>query len=118
MMTAELKREGAAVVGAAAAAIERERALLLARNAEACSHLLVRLEPGEAPDTLIIRAVFTLDEQRVWHQAETRLSLSELTSEAGPDRALIAAFGQLDDGISAARIARLFAPASLDEYVA
>lgn len=110
--------EVAIAIATAAATIEREKALFLARNAETCSHLLVRLEPGEDTETLIVKAAFTLNELRVWHQAEARVPLRELTSEAGPDRALIAAFGQLDDGISAARIARLFAPASMAQRVA
>jgi hypothetical protein len=110
--------ELAVVVGAAAAIIDREKALFLNRNADRCSHLLVRLEPGERPEILVIRAAFTLDEAREWHQAEARVQLRDLETEAGPDRALIAAFGQLDDGISAARIARLFAPLSVAQRLA
>jgi hypothetical protein len=92
------------------AAIEREKALFIARNAERCSHLLVRLEPRHSTADLVIRAAFTLDEVRTWHQVEVVVPQRELAMEAGPDRGLIAAFGQLDDGIGAARIARLFAP--------
>lgn len=99
------------------AAIEREKALFIARNAGRCTHLLVRLVPGPADD-LVIRAAFTLDQVRTWHQAEATVSRRELSMEAGPDRGLIAAFGQLDEDISAARIARLFAPLTVAQRMA
>ena len=112
------KHRLAAVTDITTAAIEREKSLFLARNADRCSHLLVRLEAGSVPDQLVIRAAFTLDEVRTWHQVEAVVPLRELTMEAGPDRGLIAAFGQLDDGISAARIARLFAPLTVAQRMA
>ena len=100
------------------AAIEREKALFIARNAGRCTHLLVRLVPGGPADDLVIRAAFTLDQIRTWHQAEATVSRRDLSMEAGPDRGLIAAFGQLDEDISAARIARLFAPLTVAQRMA
>lgn len=100
------------------AAIEREKALFIARNAGRCNHLLIRLISDGPNDDLIIRAAFTLDQVRTWHQAEAIVSRRELTMEAGPDRGLIAAFGQLDEDISAARIARLFAPLTVAQRMA
>ena len=107
-----------ALVDTTAAAIEREKSHFLARNAERCSHLLVRLESDGERDDLVIRAAFTLDEVRTWHQVEAVVARRELAMEAGPDHGLITAFGQLDDGISAARIARLFAPRTVAQRMA
>lgn len=112
------KKRLPAVIGASAAAIEREKELFLSRNAEHCNHLLVRLVPDDLSQSLVIHAAFTLDEVRTWHELRASVPLRELTMEAGPDRGLIAAFGQLDEGISAARIARLFAPLSVAQRMA
>jgi hypothetical protein len=101
-----------------AAVIERERALFVARNADLCSHLLVRMDPGGPGDDLVIRAAFTLDGLRTWHQVEARVPRCELSLESGPDRGVITAFGRLDDGIGAARIARLFAPLTAAQRMA
>ncbi|MDB5539021.1 MAG: hypothetical protein JWQ89_748, partial [Devosia sp.] len=90
----------------------------IARNADRCSHLLIRVAPEEADDGLLITAAFTLDEMRTWHQVEAVVPLAELRREDGPDRSLMTAFGELDDGISAARIARLFAPLSVAQRMA
>ena len=46
------------------------------------------------------------------------MPVEELRREDGPDRGLITAFGELDEGISAARIARLFAPLSVAQRMA
>jgi hypothetical protein len=100
------------------AAIEREKSLFLSRNADRCSHLLVRYRPEEMDSGLLITAAFTLDEARVWHKVEATVPVAELRREDGPDRGLITAFGELDEGISAARIARLFAPLSVAQRMA
>ena len=100
------------------AALEREKSLFIARNADRCSHLLVRFNPEDAADGLLITAAFTLDEARIWHKVETTVPVEELRREDGPDRGLITAFGELDEGISAARIARLFAPLSVAQRMA
>ena len=117
-MTATRKRRQAVMGTHTVAALEREKAIFMSRNAERCSHLLVRFEPDEKQRRLVITAAFTLDENRIWHQADAVVSADELNREAGPDRGLIAAFGQLDEGISAARIARLFAPLSIAQRLA
>ena len=100
------------------AAIEREKALFISRNADRCSHLLVRYGPEDEDDSLVITAAFTLDEARIWHKVETTVPAVELRREDGPHRGLITAFGELDEGISAARIARLFAPLSVAQRMA
>lgn len=104
--------------GDATSALEREKRLFLARNAERCGHLLVRFGPEEEGDGFVISAAFTLDEARHWHRLEAVVPLKELRREDGPDRGLIAAFGELEEGISAARIARLFAPLSMAQRMA
>jgi hypothetical protein len=111
-MTATKKRRRPVLGAEASVALQREKALFVSRNAGRCSHLLVRFEPDEDAGQLIITAAFAFDENRVWHQVDAVVPADELHREAGPDRSLIAAFGQLEDGISAARIARLFAPLS------
>ena len=101
-----------------AGAFEREKSLFMGRNKERCSHLLVRFGPDEADEKFAISAAFTLDEARNWHQVQVSVPLAELRREDGPDRSLISAFGELDEGISAARIARLFAPLSVAQRMA
>ena len=117
-MTATKKRCRPLVGAETSEALQREKALFMARNGERCSHLLERFEPDEKANHLVISAAFAFDENRVWHQVDAIVSADELHREAGPDHALIAAFGQLDDGISAARIARLFAPLSIAQRMA
>lgn len=107
-----------ATVDTTAEALAREKSHFLARNADRCMHLVVRIVPGDEQEGLVIRAAFTLDEARAWHEVEAFVSSRDLTPEAGPDRCLITAFGQLDDGISTARIARLFAPLSVGQRIA
>ncbi|MBN9361244.1 hypothetical protein [Devosia sp.] len=101
-----------------AAAFEREKSLFMARNTERCGHLLVRFGLDEADIGFAISAAFTLDEARNWQQIEVTVPLAELRREGGPDHGLISAFGELDEGISAARIARLFAPLSVAQRMA
>ena len=98
--------------------LEREKGLFVARNADRCSHLLVRVGPLEVDRDLHITAAFTFDETRNWQKVEAMVPLRELYREGGPDRCLITAFDQLDDGISAARIARMFAPLSVAQRMA
>ena len=100
-------------------ALEREKSLFVARNTDRCSHLLVRFGPNEADnDSFMISAAFTLDAARNWHRVEVAVPMQELRREDGPDRGLITAFGELDEGISAVRIARLFAPLSVAQRMA
>ncbi|MDC9826057.1 hypothetical protein PRN20_20160 [Devosia sp. ZB163] len=99
-------------------ALEREKALFISRNEDRCSHLLVRFGPDKGDKHLVITAAFAFDEARVWHQVQTEVPADDLRREAGPDHALIAAFGELDDGISTARIARLFAPLNVARRMA
>jgi len=94
-------------------AFEREKSLFMARNIERCGHLLVRSGLDSTDRGFAISAAFTLDAARNWHQVEVTVSLDELRREGGPEHGLITAFGELDEGISAARIARLFAPLSV-----
>lgn len=101
-----------------AGAFEREKSLFMARNKERCGHLLVRFGLDQTDTGFAISAAFTLDQARNWHQVEVTVPLEELRREAGPDRGLISAFGELDEGISAARIARLFAPLSVAQRMA
>jgi len=99
-----------------ARALQREKSLFMSRNAERCGQLLVRF--GSVADDLQITVAFTLDASRQWQRVEASVPDRELRREGGPDRGLIAAFDQLDDGISAARIARLFAPLSVAQRMA
>jgi hypothetical protein len=78
----------------------------------------VRFGPDGTDKNLIITAAFAFDEVRTWHQVEAVVPAQELRREAGPDRSLIEAFGLLDEGISTARIARLFAPLGLAQRMA
>jgi hypothetical protein len=117
-MTAVKKRRRPVIGAETSDVLQREKALFMTRNAERCSHLLVRFEPDEKARHLTITAAFAFDENRVWHQVDAVVPADELHRESGPDLSLITAFGQLDDGISAARIARLFAPLSIAQRMA
>jgi len=113
------RRKRQPIIGAETSnALLREKALFMSRNAERCAHLLVRFAPDEKARHLVITAAFAFDEARSWHQVDAVVQADELHREAGPDRGLIAAFGQLDEGISAARIARLFAPLTMAQRMA
>jgi hypothetical protein len=113
------KRPAAPVpAGAITAAYELEKSRFLARNAERCPYLLIQLQPEIAERRLAIIASYAFSDARDWHQVETHVQLAALQVEAGPEPSLVEAFARLDDGIGAARIARLFAPRSTDERVA
>lgn len=101
-----------------ASAFDREKSLFMGRNKARCGHLLVRFGPDRSDAGFAITAAFTLDEARNWHQVAVTVPFEELHREGGPDRSLISAFGELDEGISAARIARLFAPLSVAQRMA
>lgn len=98
--------------------LAREKALFMARNTERCRHLLVRFEADEVARRLVITAAFAFDEMRNWHRVDVSVPADELHREAGPDMSLIEAFGRLDEGISTARIARLFAPLNMAQRMA
>lgn len=117
-MTATRTRRRSVLSVETLTALAREKALFIARNNERCRHLLVRFEADESARSLVLTAAFALDETRNWQQVEVSIAAAELHREAGPDMSLIAAFGQLDDGISTARIARLFAPMNVDQRMA
>jgi hypothetical protein len=117
-MTATRKKRQPIIGAETSNALLREKALFMSRNAQRCAHLLVRFAPDEKAKQLVITAAFAFDEARDWQQIDAVVHADELLREAGPDRSLIAAFGQLDDGISAARIARLFAPLTMAQRMA
>jgi hypothetical protein len=104
--------------GEITAAFEREKHDFLTRNAGRCPYLLVQLQPdlGEKRLTLIASFAFSLDRQ--WQQVETHVPIAALQAEAGPEPRFVEAFARLDDGIGAARIARLFAPRTTAQRVA
>lgn len=88
-------------------ALEREKHRFLSRNLERCGYLRVVVEPSVSGNRLVLAASFTLDAARRWHRVEAPLSPA---GEAASEPRIAEAFGQLDDGIGAARIAQLFAP--------
>jgi len=96
--------------------LEHEKMLFMQRNASLCGHVLVRVEA--TADLLTVKVSFTLDEVRIWHSAEAEIERDELDRETGPHRAMIAAFGELDEAIGMARLARLFGPASMAHRMA
>ena len=97
-------------IGEVTAAFEREKKDFLNRHAEQCPYLLVQLQPDLPNQRLTLIASFAFSLARQWHQVETHVSIASLQAEAGPEVRFIEAFARLDDGISAARIAKLFAP--------
>jgi hypothetical protein len=108
----------AAPAGEITAAFEREKSRFLARNAGRCPYLLVQLQPEPGEKRLAIIASFAFSEARNWHQVEAHVPFGMLQVEAGPEPRFAAAFAELDDGIGAARIARLFSPLSTAQRMA
>jgi hypothetical protein len=99
-----------APAGEITAAFEREKQRFLTRNAEQCPYLLVQLQPDLPNRRLTLIASYAFSLARQWQQVETQIPLATLQAEAGPEPRFAEAFARLDDGIGAARIARLFAP--------
>lgn len=104
--------------GEITAAFEREKHSFLTRNAEQCPYLLVQLQPDLERKRLTLIASFALSLDRDWHQVETHVLISALEAEAGPEPRFAEAFARLDDGIGAARIARLFSPRTTAQRMA
>lgn len=104
--------------GEIAAAFEREKRRFLARNAEQCPYLLVQLQPDLPQQRLTLIASYAFSLARQWQQVETQVSIGALQAEAGPEPRFAEAFARLEDGIGAARIARLFSPRSAAQRMA
>jgi hypothetical protein len=104
--------------GEITAAFARQKSLFLTRNAERCAYLLVQLQPDLVKKRLGIVASFAFSETRQWHQVDTQLPIGSLAIEAGPEPRFAEAFARLDDGIGAARIARLFSPLTAAQRMA
>jgi len=105
-------------VGEITAAFERQKHSFLARNAGRCPYLLVQLQPDLPARRLTLIASFSFSSEREWQQVETHISIAGLQAEIGPEPRFVEAFARLDDGIGAARIARLFSPLSLEQRIA
>lgn len=105
-------------IGEMTAAFERQKREFLTRNAARCPYLLVQLQPDLPQRRLTLIASFALSPDRAWQQVETQIPIAGLQAESGPEPRFAEAFGRLDDGIGAARIARLFAPLTEEQRVA
>ena len=99
-------------------AYEREKQRFLARNAGQCPYLLVQLQPDLPAKRITLIASFAFSLDRAWQQVETHMPIASLQAEAGPEPRFADAFARLDDGIGAARIARLFAPLTEAQRIA
>jgi hypothetical protein len=98
-------------------AYEREKQRFLARNGE-LPYLLVQLQPDRPNKRITLIASFAFSLDREWQQVETHIPIASLQVEAGPEPRFTEAFVQLDDGIGAARIARLFSPLTEEQRIA
>ena len=107
-----------APAGEITAAFEREKHNFLARHAEEFPYLLVQVQPDLPNRRLTLIASYALSAARDWRQVETHIGLAALQSGAGPEPPFAEAFAQLDEGIGAARIARLFAPRTAAQRMA
>jgi len=99
-----------APAGEITAAFEREKQRFLTRHAARCPYLLVQLQPDLPNRRLTLIASYAFSLARQWQQVETHVPIATLQAEAGPEPRFAEAFARLDDGIGAARIARLFSP--------
>jgi hypothetical protein len=105
-------------VGEITAAFERQKHGFLARNAGQCPYLLVQLQPDLPGRRLTLIASFAFSADRAWQQVETHIPIASLQAEIGPEPRFVEAFARLDDGIGAARIARLFSPLTEAQRIA
>lgn len=105
-------------VGEMTAAFERQKREFLTRNATRCPYLLVQLQPDLPGRRLTLIASFAFSPDRQWQQVETQIPIAGLQAESGPEPRFVEAFGCLDDGIGAARLARLFAPLTEEQRLA
>jgi hypothetical protein len=94
-------------------ALDEARSRFMARNLERCPYLAVQVETDRGGRRLTIVANYTASrEDRRWQRTEARLpALGDLDEQDAVER-IEATFAQLDAGIDAARLARLFAPHS------
>lgn len=105
-------------VGEMTAAFERQKRDFLARNAAQCPYLLVQLQPDLPGRRLTLIASFSFSPDREWQQVETHIPIAGLQAEIGPEPRFVEAFARIDDGIGAARIARLFSPLTEEQRMA
>lgn len=105
-------------VGEITAAFERQKHGFLTRNAAQCPYLLVQLQPDLPGRRLTLIASFAFSAEREWQQVETHIPIAGLQAEVGPEPRFVEAFARLDDGIGAARIARLFSPLTEEQRIA
>ena len=104
--------------GEITAAFERQKQAFLARHADQCPYLLVQLQPDISNRRLILVASYAFSLARQWQQVETHIPMADLQAEIGPEPRFVEAFARLDDGIGAARIARLFSPLTEEQRLA
>lgn len=104
--------------GEITAAFEREKHRFLTRHAETCPYLLVQVQSDLPNRRLTVIASYAFSAARAWQQVETQVSIASLQVEAGPEPRFAEAFAELDEGIGAARIARLFAPRTAAQRMA
>lgn len=93
--------------------LEEARSRFMARNLSRCAYLAVQFETDSTGKRVTVVANYsTSRDDRRWQRTEARLPrLDELAEDEAVER-IEAVFAQLDAGIDAARIARLFAPHS------
>jgi hypothetical protein len=101
---------GGAPVRELTAAFERQKHAFLVRHAAECPYLLVQLQPDLPARRLILIVSYSFSADREWQQVETQVPIAGLAAGSRPEALFAEAFARLDDGIGAARIARLFAP--------
>lgn len=92
------------------AAFERQKHAFLVRHAAECPYLLVQLQPDLPARRLTLIVSYSFSADREWQQVETQVPIASLAAGSFPEALFAEAFARLDDGIGAARIARLFAP--------
>lgn len=87
------------------ALIEEEKFAFVSRNLERCGYLRVIRETDETDGAMVLTVSFTLDGTRKWHSVDAVIDPAQAQAQDVKD-----AFRRLEDGIGAARIARLFGP--------
>jgi hypothetical protein len=92
--------------------LSKAKQRFLRRHLEQCGYL--RVDIAHETNAVVLAMRFTLDRDRLWHQASATIGLAALRQE---DVVLPveAAFAELDDGIETARLAHVFRPMSAAE---
>lgn len=101
-------KQQAPLAGVTADILRDAKTRFLADHRDRCGYLRITFAPADNHGAMVISALFTLQDDREWHNADARIDLRDLLSN--PEAAVTKAFATLDDAIATVGIAQLFRP--------